>query len=209
MGSYLLLFKQFGKVISNVETRILSAIGLNGYNNNSINDSLDWNYCPSATESTPSQNESNSQSILESIIDNGFLWAVPNHRRTIEKRLCRKNAKEKHLKFKKNLTMCNVCGHYHVAHTFCGNCYSKVREETQAIQKSMVDTWQFDPVDKDVVVLYANDDKNPKEFWKGKRIVEVDRERPLWFHKNLQTKCNTDSVTDRSSEANTIISKVK
>lgn len=61
-----------------------------------------------------------SRSQQERIFDIGILWAVPTHRRSVERRLTRKMAIEKRLKPKRNLVMCSSCGHYHEGHTICG-----------------------------------------------------------------------------------------
>ena len=59
-------------------------------------------------------------SILESIIDNGFMWAVPKHRRSLERRMTRRMGFGKVLLPKKNLVVCDTCGHFHPVHTICG-----------------------------------------------------------------------------------------
>lgn len=60
---------------------------------------------------------------LKDIIGDGFLWAVPKHRRTIEKRLKRKFGHPdyvlKILKPKSYLKICNVCGDDHEAGVLC------------------------------------------------------------------------------------------
>lgn len=44
----------------------------------------------------------------------------------------------------------------------------------------------INPIEKEVIVLYAGEKENqPKEYWQGKRIVEVEKERPAWYTKNL------------------------
>lgn len=53
---------------------------------------------------------------------------------------------------------------------------------------------KLDPVDKEVVVLYEDDPKDDNMF-EGKRIVELPKERPRWFSKNLLVK---DSQISRS-----------
>lgn len=58
--------------------------------------------------------------ILERIIDNGFMWAVPKHRRSLERRMTRRMGFGKLLLPKKNLVVCDACGHFHPVHTVCG-----------------------------------------------------------------------------------------
>lgn len=46
---------------------------------------------------------------------------------------------------------------------------------------------KLDPIDREMVILYENDEKEEKMF-KGKRIIEIPKERPQWFSKNLLVK---------------------
>lgn len=61
---------------------------------------------------------------LKNIIDNGILWAVPKHRRTIERRWKRKyGSPEYFLKIllpKTNLRVCDNCGGHHEVGLLCG-----------------------------------------------------------------------------------------
>ncbi|XP_058798423.1 large ribosomal subunit protein bL32m [Phymastichus coffea] len=132
----------------------------------------------------------NSSISVKDIWKDGFLWGVPKHRRSIEKRLSRKFGWPKYnwkpLVPKTNLLMCRACGHYYEAHTICGTCYKKVKEETLEIQKAMEQELKLDPVKDDIVVLYEGErEQKPAEFWKGQRIVELPKKRPAWFHPNL------------------------
>lgn len=72
---------------------------------------LCYDYVPQKTEI---QHSTTQKSILEEILGDGFLFAVPKHRRSIEKRLKRKYGDpEHHMKIlipRKNLRTCNVCG---------------------------------------------------------------------------------------------------
>lgn len=60
---------------------------------------------------------------LKDIVGDGFLWAVPRCRRTIEKRLTRKfghpNGVLKILTPKTTLRTCNVCGDDHEVGVLC------------------------------------------------------------------------------------------
>ena len=64
---------------------------------------------------------------LKDIWGEGFLWGVPKHRRTIEKRMRRKFGHPdyfwKLLKPKTNLIMCNSCGNYYEAGILCGKIF--------------------------------------------------------------------------------------
>lgn len=131
---------------------------------------------------------------LKDIIGDGFLYAVPKFRRTIEKRWKRKFGHPEYvwkmLVPKTNLKVCENCGHYHERGVLCAHCYKRVEEETKAIQEKMEEGMYLKPIEKDVVVLYNNETapEMPKEFWKGKRIIEMKKERPQWFSKNLLQK---------------------
>jgi len=135
--------------------------------------------------------------VLDGIIGNGILWAVQTHRRSAERRLTRKLSENKLTKPKKNLVICNVCGHFHEVHTICGNCYQKVQEETELMKESIQQEWKLDLVDKEVIVVYNNDTKDDSEYWNGKRIVEMKKERPEWFHHNLKVRTKShDAITE-------------
>ncbi|XP_067140755.1 large ribosomal subunit protein bL32m [Centruroides vittatus] len=132
---------------------------------------------------------------LKQILDDGFLWAVPRNRRSIERRLTRKMGRTQLFfrgKFpKQNLIICNTCGHYHEAHTICGNCWKRVKEETEAMQEVIQTELKLEPVEKEVAVFYADDDPRVKNNSENKKVVEIPRERPDWFSKNLLSKTNS------------------
>ncbi|CAH1965809.1 unnamed protein product [Acanthoscelides obtectus] len=127
---------------------------------------------------------------IKDIIGDGFLFAVPKHRRTLERRHKRKYGHPdyvlKILLPRKDLKVCNVCGDDYEAGVLCPTCYKKVIDETKEMQDAIQNELKLDPVEKEVVVLY-NGEKNdkPQEFFDGKRIVEVNKPRPAWFSKNL------------------------
>lgn len=131
--------------------------------------------------------DAHATSILDSILGNGFLFAVPTHRRTLEVRMSRRLAYRWRYHVKKNIKICDVCGHYKEAHTICGNCYAKVKLETEAIKEAIQEKLKLDPVDREVVVVYENEilDEN---LVPGTRIVEIKKESPPWFSRNLLTK---------------------
>lgn len=60
---------------------------------------------------------------IKDILGDGFLWAVPKHRRTLEKRQKRRfghpDYVEKILRPKAYLRTCNVCGDSHEAGVLC------------------------------------------------------------------------------------------
>ncbi|CAG9795067.1 unnamed protein product [Diatraea saccharalis] len=130
---------------------------------------------------------------LKDIIGDGYLLAVPKFRRTIEKRLKRKYGSPEYvwkmIVPKNNIKVCQECGHHHECGRLCENCYTKIETETKLIKDKIVEKLGGSPIDKEVVVLYENETpEQPKEFWKGKRIIEMKKERPSWFSKNLLQK---------------------
>ncbi|GIX80868.1 39S ribosomal protein L32, mitochondrial, partial [Caerostris extrusa] len=128
------------------------------------------------------------QSILNDIIGDGFLWGVPKRRRSLERRMTRRMGFGKMILPKRNLIVCDACGHFHPVHTQCVEIVrKKVKSETKLMQDAVMKELKLDPIDKEVVVLYENDPKDSESF-RGKRIVEMDKVRPSWFSKNLLTK---------------------
>ncbi|XP_061377675.1 large ribosomal subunit protein bL32m isoform X2 [Danaus plexippus] len=132
---------------------------------------------------------------LNDLIGDGFLLAVPKFRRTVEKRWKRKFGSPdyiwKMLVPKTNIIVCYECGHYHENGRLCGNCYKKVEAETKEIQEKIQEKLGTNkPIENDVIVLYDGDQlpEKPQEFWQGKRVIEMKKERPKWFSKNLLQK---------------------
>lgn len=66
------------------------------------------------------------------------------------------------------------------------------------MQDAVLDELKSDPIDKEVVILYENDPKEERMF-QGKRVVEVPKERPHWFSRNLLMK---DSEMPRRKTTN-------
>ncbi|XP_043482101.1 39S ribosomal protein L32, mitochondrial [Leptopilina heterotoma] len=125
---------------------------------------------------------------LKEILDNGFLWAVPKHRRSIERRMMRRYGFPEYcwklLEPKNNLIMCPNCGYVHEIGILCVHCYEKIKKETKEMSNAIQNDLKLEPVDREVIVLYENDNKS-KDFWKNQRIVELPKKRPEWFHQNL------------------------
>ncbi|GJQ82017.1 mRpL32 [Trypoxylus dichotomus] len=137
---------------------------------------------------------------IKDILNDGFLWAVPKSRRTIEKRLKRKFGHpeyvDKLLRPKTILRTCNVCGDDHEVGVLCPSCYKQVIEETKAMQDKIQEELQLNPVENEVVILYDGEkDEKPSEFWEGKRIIEMKRPRPSWFSKNLTQQTTQQPAT--------------
>lgn len=139
---------------------------------------------------------------LEKLMQESFLFAVPKGRRSIEKRLNRKFGYPKYfwkpLVAKTNLLTCNGCGHSYEVGCLCMHCYDKIQKETQYMQDAVQAELGLDPVDKEVVILYKGEKQNQvEEYWEGKRIVELDKERPAWFSKNLLQKSTQEPSTSK------------
>lgn len=127
---------------------------------------------------------------LKEIFDNGILWAVQKHRRSLEIRHKRRFGVEKYIwkppVAKTNILVCMNCGHHYEAGRLCGHCYEKVKLETKEMQDAIQQELGLSPVEENVIVLYNGEkESKPVEFWKNQRIVEMPKKRPSWFHQNL------------------------
>ncbi|EDX15107.1 39S ribosomal protein L32, mitochondrial [Drosophila simulans] len=137
--------------------------------------------------------KSSTEFSLKQLIGDGMLWAVPKHRRSVEKRLKRKFGHPEYnwkpLREKRNLRSCLQCGHDHEMGVLCPFCYQKVLKETELMQSKIQETLGLDPVDKEVIVLYEGEKaEQSTDDLKNKRIVEMKKPRPMWFTKNLLQK---------------------
>ncbi|XP_045615438.1 large ribosomal subunit protein bL32m [Procambarus clarkii] len=144
---------------------------------------------------------SHPKNALEDLIGDGFLWAVPKHRRSRERRLIRKFGLEtghkKLLPILKLLT-CDNCGHVHEPGRLCPNCYAKNKEVTEAMQAAMNSAQGLNPIEHEVLPVFIGEKVNTQDgFYQGKRVVEVPRECPQWFSRRLTKKSNitTSSAT--------------
>lgn len=71
------------------------------------------------------------------------------------------------------------------------------------MQEKIQEELRLDPVDKEVVVLYDGENgEQSKEFWNGKRIVEMKKPRPVWFSKNLMQKSTEPAATTTEVKPN-------
>ena len=154
---------------------------------------------------------------LKDLIGDGFLYAVPVFRRTLEVRKTRKIGVPyrggpeglKTLQKKPFIKVCNNCGHYHERDCLCPNCYAKIKDETNEIKEKIIKELKLDPVDKEVVVLYDGEKaQQTPEFWNGKRIVEMEKPRPQWFSKNLlQKSTQPNAETKEVDISSTLVGK--
>lgn len=70
-------------------------------------------------------------------------------------------------------------------------------EETKQMQEKIEQKIGLSPDDKEVVVLYDGERDKPAEFWEGKRVIEMEKPRPLWFNKNLLQKTTQPAATTK------------
>lgn len=54
----------------------------------------------------------------------------------------------------------------YIMYEISANCYKRIREETEAMQKAIEAELKLEPIDKEVVVLYDNEiQEKGSEFW--------------------------------------------
>ncbi len=71
---------------------------------------------------------------------------------------------------------------------FLGNCYEKVRQETEHMKEAMgEDALKYNAPHTEVVYLYKGEEAETAKHG-GKHIIEMAKERPDWWPKNLLTK---------------------
>ncbi|XP_065351671.1 large ribosomal subunit protein bL32m [Cloeon dipterum] len=138
-------------------------------------------------------------------LGDGFLWAVPKHRRTIEKRMRRKFGPANLLRIRprNDLIVCTRCGHHHEIGILCDYCYKKVQEETKLAQDLVQEKLGLSAVDKEVILLYENE-AAPQDAQK-KFIVEVPKPRPQWFSRNLLQRTTEVETPKAVAETNQVV----
>lgn len=148
---------------------------------------------------------------IEDIWDGILNAACPkrkvNKRKVLTRRYGDENWKygQKLFKPKRNIITCPDCGSFHEYHTICRNCFKKIHEESKKIIASIRSAWGSNAVDKEVKVLYKDEQSPPTEHL---RIVELERPRPLWFTPNLSQKTASPGRTingDPKVVANNIV----
>ena len=146
------------------------------------------NLSPSSTPSVGSQSWLPDMSIL----------LTQKHRATIERRRIRRHSElpmslmVKYGRPRQDLHQCLECGTWHEKKTICGHCYDRIRKETAEMKDSYPnkDEFHYNYPSQEIVYVYQNDQPLADET--NKRIVEIPRERPNWFSKNLIPKINTN-----------------
>ncbi|XP_072020818.1 large ribosomal subunit protein bL32m-like [Amphiura filiformis] len=112
----------------------------------------------------------------------GFLWAVPKKRRSKERNRTRRRAVEKKISRVIYMTTCDTCGHQKKLIFFCGNCLTRIREETKLVQEqimSQLDETKDGIANAETAVLYEGE--QPAQEEEGRDIIEIKKKRPSWF----------------------------
>ena len=137
------------------------------------------------------------KSILDGIFD-GFLLAVPKKRRSENRILANRFGIKKWaphgykmLEPKTNIVTCRTCGNFHELQYLCGHCYEQNKEETLIIQEKILKELGYDVNDKEISILYQGEAKEGEE---SLRFVEIPKERPKWFSKNLLSRTASDTT---------------
>ncbi|XP_041458213.1 39S ribosomal protein L32, mitochondrial-like [Lytechinus variegatus] len=136
-----------------------------------------------------SQNEGrdprNDPNSIQELFD-GFLWAVPKHRRSIQRNRGRRRALDKRVSYNTSLVPCETCGNLRQFGYLCGHCLVKIREETKQIQEEMFGELDKDGVlpDKENVVIYEGETLSEDDV-RDKHPIELRKKRPAWFSKDL------------------------
>lgn len=83
------------------------------------------------------------------------------------------------------------------------HCYENVRTETEQMQAKIQAQLGLQPVEQEVIVLYEGEKgEQPQEYWHGKRVVEMPKQRPAWFSKNLLQKTTQPAATTKEVKPN-------
>jgi large subunit ribosomal protein L32 len=141
--------------------------------------------------STPSPSSS-----PQSWLPDMSILLTQKHRATVERRRVRRHSDlPMSLMIKlgtprQDLHQCLECGTWHEKKTICGNCYDRIRKETQAMKDAFPskDEFNYNHPQQEISYVYKNDQTSDDNT---KRIIEMPRERPTWFSKNLIPKINT------------------
>ena len=127
-----------------------------------------------------------------SLLERSIVWNTPKRRKTVEKRTMKKYGIKEWGTYKlfernKKIRVDHRTGEFFEFGRLAPEAYKKVMAETLAIQKKMKDAFGFDPKDKEVVVLYK-DERDENAVKDGKRVIEMEKERPSFFSANLMQK---------------------
>lgn len=71
------------------------------------------------------------------------------------------------------------------------------------IQEKIQAELGLNPIEEEVIVLYDGEkSEEPSDYWKGKRIIEINKTRPMWFSKNLIQKTTQQPATTKEVKPN-------
>merc|ERR1712039_475874 len=127
----------------------------------------------------------------------GLAWHAS--RRSVERRKSRLYAKagliwgtSKILKANRKIKVEHSTAEYFIKNTLAPKSYKKIMEETKAIQERMNETFGLGtlPKNKEVIVLYDGEKAEDTFDASKNQIVEMPKERPAFFSKNLLQKVN-------------------
>jgi len=130
----------------------------------------------------------------------GILWNTPKKRRSLEVRK-RKSfgmlewGSYKKLRPNRRLRVDHQTGHYFELGKLEVKSFLEIMEETKAIQAKMREAFGLGPKDKEVAVAYA-DETDKFGNIDGVKVVEMEKERPSFFSKQLMQKSTKAKPTD-------------
>uniref|UniRef100_A0A8R1HUA0 Large ribosomal subunit protein bL32m n=1 Tax=Caenorhabditis japonica TaxID=281687 RepID=A0A8R1HUA0_CAEJA len=124
-------------------------------------------------------------SVREMIDDLSIVFGVPKYRTGKPKKVTRKFAHTRLLEPIENLVTCPTCSTIHPSDTICNECYKKVHELTSEIKRKMMEYNPYvgEKQDKEVFVKFKGDAHVSPDVVRGKRVLEMEKERPTWFKK--------------------------
>ncbi|CAO4369753.1 unnamed protein product [Caenorhabditis nigoni] len=124
-------------------------------------------------------------SVGEMIEDFSIVFGVPKYRTSKPKKVTRKFSFTRLLQPIDNLVTCPACSNIHPSDTICNACYAKIHALTSEIKKKMMNYNPYvgEKQDKEVFVKFKGEPEAPAAVVKGKRVLEIDSERPTWFKK--------------------------
>lgn len=121
--------------------------------------------------------------------DFGILWAVPKKRVPVEKRIRRKFRPPQHAiyKLKNTIRTDHKTGEWFELGKLPLKTYETIMAETEAIKAKMTQAFHNQVRDKEFVVKYNEEDHEVKGE-KEVMVVEMEKERPNFFSRNLLQK---------------------
>ncbi|EFP02356.1 hypothetical protein GCK72_010149 [Caenorhabditis remanei] len=124
-------------------------------------------------------------SVGEMIKDFSIVFGVPKYRTSKPKKVTRKFSFTRLLQPIDNLVTCPACSNIHPSDTICDACYSKVHKLTSEIKKKMMEYNPYvgEKQDREVYVKFKGESEAPAAVVKGKRVIELEKDRPTWFKK--------------------------